>query len=196
MQREAFHVRRRRDRPLRLMPSAADNPLAGFGLFDRAPHLRHDFVPGARFAQIEPHAEFADAGEMPVAFDKARNGQHAVQIDHLRVGSDPLRSSAVGAERRNLAGTHGDCLCGGRGRIHGDDLAVAQDEIRGLCLQRHGERSKGDGQQYTHGIQDTDSRQAASIELPLLGCRYCVAVTPWTSARPRPDLSSPPAPAL
>ena len=143
VQREAFDIRRGRDGPLGLVPAAADDPLAGLGLLDRAAHLRHDVVPGAGFAQVEAHAEFADAGEVPVAFDEAGNGQHAVEIDDLGVGTDPLRGSAIGAERGDLAGADGDRLRGGRGGVHGDDLAVAQDEVRGLCLKGHGERRRG-----------------------------------------------------
>ena len=76
-------------------------------------------------------------------------------------------AALIRAECGDLAAAYRDRLCGGRRGIHGDDLAVAQDEIRGLCLKRHGERSENDGKQYAHGIQDTDSCQAASIELPL-----------------------------
>ena len=73
------------------MPAAADDPLAGLGLFDGAGHLGHDVVPGAGFAQVEAHAKFADAGEVSVAFDEAGNGEHAVEVDDFGIGADPLR---------------------------------------------------------------------------------------------------------
>ena len=183
MQGKAFHVRRGRDGPLGLVPATADNPLPGLGLLDRAAYLRHNFVPGAGFAQVETHAEFADAREMPVAFDKPGIASMPCRSITFVLGADPPRS-AIGTERGNLAGAYRDRLCGGRG-VHGDDLAVAQDEIRGLCLKRPANAS-GDGQQYAHGIR---------IQIPvrprLLSWSYPLdfgQTTPWsffaTGARP------------
>ncbi len=129
---EAFDVGRGRDGPLGLMPAAADDPLAGLGLLDGAGDLGDDIVPGAGFAEVEAHAEFADAGEVAVAFDEARDGELAMEIDDFGVGPDPTLRGAVGAEGGNFIAAHRDGLRGGRGGIHGDDLAVAEDEVRGL----------------------------------------------------------------
>ena len=156
VEREAFDVGRGRGGPLGLVPAAADDPFAGFGLFDGAGHLSDDVVPGAGFAEVEAHAEFADAGEMSVAFDEAGNGEHAVEIDDLGVGADPLGGGAVGAEGGDLAGADGDGLRGGRGGVHGDDLAVAEDEVRGLGLEGRGKGGDDDGQGYAHTVQNTD----------------------------------------
>ena len=42
---------------------------------------------------------------------------------------------AVRAEGGDLAGADGDGLRGGRPRAHGDDLAVAEDKVRGLGVE-------------------------------------------------------------
>ena len=142
--------------PLGLVPAAADDPLAGLGLLDGAADLGHDVVPGAGFAQIEAHAEFADAGEVSVAFDEAGNGEHAVEIDDLGVGADPLGGGAVCAERGDFAGADGDRLRGRRAGAHGDDLAVAQDEVGGLGLKGSCKGGDDDGKECAHGVQDTE----------------------------------------
>ena len=68
------------------MPAAAFDPVARLGLFDGARHLRDNLVPGSRFAQVQAHAEFADAGEVAVAFNEAGNGEHAMQVDDFGFG--------------------------------------------------------------------------------------------------------------
>ena len=34
-------------------------------------------------------------------------------------------------------------LCRGRGGVHSDDLAVSEDQVRGLGIERHGKRGAG-----------------------------------------------------
>src|ERR1019366_1222578 len=156
VEREAFDVRGGRGGPLGLVPAAADDPFARFGLFDGAGDLRDDVVPGAGFAEVEAHAEFADTGEMSVAFDEAGNGEHAVEVDDLGVGARPLAGGAVGAEGGDLAGADGEGLGGGRGGVHGDNFAVAEHEVRGLGVERRGQGGEEDGQEYAHTVQNTD----------------------------------------
>ena len=50
----------------------------------------------------------------------------------LVLGPIQLCASRVGAERGDLVAAHRDGLRGGRGGVHGDDLAVAQDQVGGL----------------------------------------------------------------
>src|ERR1019366_5362236 len=118
-----------------------------------------DLVPGPRFAQVQAHAEFAHAGEVSVALDEARNGEHAVKIDHLGVAADPLGRGAIAAHSGDLAGPDGQGLRGRRGRVHGDDLAVAEHQVRRLGQQGRGKRRDEDGQQYAHGIQHSNPGQ-------------------------------------
>ena len=159
---KAFDVRGGSGGPLGLVPAAADDPFAGFGLLDGAAHLGHDVVPGAGFAQIEAHAEFAHAGEVSVAFDEAGNGQHAVEVDDFGVGTDPLGGSAVCAERGDFAGADGDRLRGGRAGVHGDDFPVAEDEVGGLGVKGRCKGGDDNGKECAHGVQDTDSGRGAS----------------------------------
>src|ERR1039457_6209251 len=147
VEREAFDIGAGRGGPFGLVPAAADNPFAGLGLFGGAGHLSDDVVPGAGFAEVEAHAEFADAGEMSVAFDEAGNGQHAVEVDDSGVGAGPLGGDAIGAECGNLAGAYGDGLRGGRGGVHGDDVIDAGDFLANV---------------FDHGARGTGRRQIAA----------------------------------
>jgi len=138
--------------PLRLVPAAADDPLAGFGLFRGARHLGDDVVPGLRFAEIEAHAELADACEMAVALDEAGDGRHAVEIDDAGLRADPFLNGGVGAECGDAIARDGDGLDDRCGGFECDDLAVAQDERGGLG--EGGQRAENK-QGKTHG--DTHS---------------------------------------
>ena len=62
----------------------------------------------------------------------------------LVLGPIQRGGGGVGAEGGDLVAAHRDGLRGGRGGIHGDDLAVAQDEVRGL-----GEEGAGGGKKKT-----------------------------------------------
>src|SRR5437016_817365 len=114
------------------MPPAADDPFPGLRLFDGARHLIDNFVPRPRLAQIEPHAKFADAGEVSMPFDESGNGEHAVKVDDLGVGPDPLRRLVIRAERRYSVTAHRYGLCHRPRGTHRYYLAVAQDQIRRL----------------------------------------------------------------
>ncbi len=127
VQRKALDVWIGRVVPLLLVPTASENPFARLGLLGGARHLRHDLVPGARFAKIEAEAVFANAGEVAVSFDESRDRELAVEIDNLRVGADPFGSVGVTAECGDAVAARGQGLDDGLRRIHRDDLSVTQD---------------------------------------------------------------------
>ena len=147
VQRKAFHIRLRRVVPLGLVPSAPHDPLAMLGLLGGARHLRHDVVPRARLPQVQPQAKLADPSEMPVPLDEARDREHAVQVDDLRARPDPFRRVGIAAQRRDSVPAHRHGLGRGLSGVHGDDLPIAQHQVRGLpeghCASRK--------QQCTHG---------------------------------------------
>ncbi len=89
---------------------------------------------------------------MPVALDEARDGELAVQIDHLGIGTNPALCGGVRPERGDLIAAHRDGLRGGRRGIHGDDLAVAQDQVRGLGEKCGGEGGLGREEGCAHGV--------------------------------------------
>src|SRR5580658_7861973 len=99
--------------PLGLMPAAANDPFAGLGLLDSAGHLGDDLVPGAGFAQVQTQAVFADAGEVPVAFDETGDGELAMQVDDLGLWADPFGGVGIAAQRRDFVAADGNRLDSG-----------------------------------------------------------------------------------
>ena len=155
MQGEAFHVRIGRAVPLGLMPSAPQNPLARLGLFSGASHLRDDLIPGAGLAQIESKPVFADAGEVPMAFDKAGDGELPVQIDYRSPRTNPFVCIGIAAQRRDPIAARRQRLHGRPRRVHRDNLAIAEDEIGRLAEGYGGEEDGERGE--SHENQDNVS---------------------------------------
>ena len=62
----------------------------------------------------------------------------------------------VGAERGDLAGADGDGLRGRLRGVHGDDLAVAEDEVGGLGVKGSCKGGDEDGKECAHAVQDTE----------------------------------------
>ena len=151
MKREAFDVGIGRAVPFGLVPAAADDPLAGLGFGGGAGHLGDDIVPGAGFAEVEAEAEFADAGEVAVSFDEAGGGEVAVEVDDFGGGADPAGGVGVAAEGGDAAAADGEGLDDGLGGVHGDDLAVAQDQVGGLRADGGGQGGEGGERGETHG---------------------------------------------
>ena len=149
---EALDVRLGRLAPFGLMPAAADDPLAGFGLLDGARDLGDDLVPRAGFAEVEAHAELAEAGEVAVSLDEAGDGGHAVEVDDLGAGADPFGGVGVAAHAGDGFAADGERLDDGSGGAHGDDLAVAEDEVGGLP-EGGRRRQKQQGQAYAHRVR-------------------------------------------
>jgi len=85
VQRKAFDVRRRRMRPLLLMPAAAEDPGARFRLLDCLANRADDVVPVLGRGELEVSGGLTDTGEMRVGVDEAGNSKRPLEVDDTGV---------------------------------------------------------------------------------------------------------------
>ena len=105
VRRKPFDVRHWLRRPLVLMPSATDDPLARIRLRRRVADHPHDLIPARRPHQLEVEFAFADVGEVSVPFDEAGNRELTLEIDDLRPPPGPFfPTDTLVASRKNLYG--------------------------------------------------------------------------------------------
>src|SRR5262249_20275164 len=86
--------------------------------------------------QVQLELRAADAREMPVTLDEARDRQLSLQIDDLRAGTDHRLDLVRGAERLDAIPADRDRLGFRAAVVHRHDAAVGEHEIRGRRLRR------------------------------------------------------------
>ena len=166
--REPFDIRFRPRRPLLLVPAAPDDPLPGLRLLDRLGDHRDDLAPARRLHQLQVQLCLADAVEVAVALDEARDDELPLRVDHLRRGADVALDVVAGAERLDAIAADGDRLHLGHPVLHRHDLRVGDDEVgrlRGRLLRRH-RRARSDGRQG--GEHQRNESLAGHVRAPSL----------------------------
>src|SRR5579862_9537576 len=100
--------------------------------------------------------------EVAMSVDQAGSGSAAMQIDDLRGFGSAIADFLVAANRHDLAVMNQDGLGDGVARIHGDDLAVDEEQVRSggrsLCRAGGGKAkecsttNKDTGEKFAEGI--------------------------------------------
>ena len=162
MQRESCDVGLRHRRPLFLVPAAAHDPLTRPCFGGRLAHHADDLLPARGAHQLQAELRLSDAGEVCVAFHKARHGHLAIEINDLRVWSHVAPDLGVGAQRHDRVAVDRHRLRRRPRIVGGDNAAVADDEGGrcGLGLLR----LRGDLRDGRHGNEQTGGNQSLGAE--------------------------------
>jgi hypothetical protein len=73
---------------------------------------------------------------MKMRIDQARHHGAPSKVDHLCIGTSLLEGGGIITDHHEAFPSNGDCLCCAEVPIDCRDLAVVQDEIRGLSPSR------------------------------------------------------------
>jgi hypothetical protein len=160
MERQALDVGHGRPVPLVLVPAPAADPFPGLGRPGRLGDEGHDLVPRAGLGQVEDGQGLAEAGEVAVALDEARDGERTAEVDDLRRVADVGRVAlGLGAERGDAVAPDREPGRGGDPVVDGDDLPVDEDEVG--RLGRLPDPAIDDEQDREHGDDDDEESQSA-----------------------------------
>ncbi len=141
---QPLDVAGRRPVPLLLVPAAPADQRARRRVFHGVGHHRDDLVPIGHVHQVELHPGVADAQEVPVAFDEARDSQLPFEIDHFGAGTDVAADLIIAADGEYRIAQDRDRLPVGHRLVDGDDHPVPQHQVGGDLLPTGATHHQGD----------------------------------------------------
>ncbi len=148
MRWEALHAALWHLVPLFLVPTAAPDQLTGRRIPGHRVDHRHDLVPVRHIHDIKLHVGIADSEEVTVTLDETGDGQHAVKIDDLGVGTDIRSDLPIRSDGDDGISFDSNGLAIGNVFVHRDDLATSENQVGFDFGRRHTARHEsGEGRQ-------------------------------------------------